>query len=103
MKSFLVCKVWDGLGCVVSLATSFNRPAHHACNNGYTLRLAGVVSLLTFGLPLAGSAASRQQLRGGHVPSAVAPLAPVGSLPGSTPDQINQQFAGCLCSSECVE
>jgi hypothetical protein len=83
MKSFRVWKVWDGFGCVVSLATIFDRPAHHACINGYTLRLAGVVSLLAFGLPLAGSAAPRQQLSGGHVPAAVARLAPVGSLPGS--------------------
>jgi hypothetical protein len=64
MKSFRVWKVWDGLGCVVSLATIFSRPAHHACINGYTLRLAGVVSLLAFGLPLAGSAASAVCQRG---------------------------------------
>src|ERR1039458_10173638 len=83
MKSFRVWKVWDGFGCVVSLATIFDRPAHHACINGYTLRLAGVVSLLAFGLPLAGSAAPRQQLSGGHVPAAVARLAPAGSLPGT--------------------
>ena len=83
MKSFRVWKVWDGLGCVASLATILNRPAHHACINGYALRLAGVVSLLAFGLPLAGSAAPRQQLRGGHVPAAVARLVPAGSLPST--------------------
>src|ERR1035437_952862 len=85
MKSFRVWKVWDGLGCVVSLATIFNRPAHHARINGYTLRLAGVVSLLAFGLPLTGSAAPRQQLRGGHVPAAVARfnLQPVDRLPAT--------------------
>src|ERR1035441_6484829 len=83
MKSFRVWKVWDGLGCVVSLATIFNRPAHHTCINGYALRLAGVVSLLAFGVPLAGSAAPRQQLRGGHVPAAVARLQPIGRLPAT--------------------
>ena len=81
----------------------FDLPARRACINGYTLRLAGVVSLLAFGLPLAGSAAPRQQLRGGHVPAAVARLAPAGSLWGSLPDQIYQQFADCLRSSEFVE
>src|ERR1017187_3262293 len=83
MKSFRVWKVWDGLGGVASLAAIFNRPAHHACINGYTLRLAGVVSLLAFGLPLAGSAAPRQKLSAGHVPAAVARLAPAGSLPST--------------------
>src|ERR1035438_9527142 len=83
MKSFRVWKVWDGFGCVGSLATIFNRPAHHACINGYTLRLAGVVSLLALGLPLAGNAAPRKQLSGGHVPAAVARLAPAGSLPAT--------------------
>src|ERR1039458_5467904 len=83
MKSFRVWKVWDGLGCVVSLATIFNRPAHHARINDYTLRLAGVVSLLALGLPLAGSAAPRQQLRGGHVPAAVARLQPIRRLPAT--------------------
>src|ERR1035441_4586902 len=83
MKSFRVWKVWDGLGCVVSLATIFNRPAHHACINGYTLRLAGGVFFVGFGLPLAGSAAPRQQLSGGHVPAAVARLQPIRRLPAT--------------------
>jgi hypothetical protein len=60
MKLIRAWKAWAGLGCVASLAKVFNRPAHHACINAYTLRLAGVVSLLAFGLPLAGSAAPRQ-------------------------------------------
>src|ERR1035441_4430372 len=83
MESIGVWKVWAGFGCVASLVTIFNRSAHRACINGYTLRLAGVVSLLAFGLPLAGSEAPRQQLRGGHVPAALARLAPAGSLPGT--------------------
>jgi kumamolisin len=83
MKSVHVWKVWGGFGCGASLATIFNRPAHHACINGYTLRLAGVVSLLALGLPLVGSAAPRQQLGGGHVPAAVARLMPAGSLPST--------------------
>jgi len=83
MKPIRAWKVWAGRGSVASLTTILNRPAHRACINGYSLRLAGVVSLLAFGLPLAGSAAPRQQLSGGHVPAAVARLAPAGSLPGS--------------------
>jgi hypothetical protein len=63
MKSFRVWKVWDGLGCVASLARIFSRPAHHACINGSALRLAGIVSLLAFGLPLAGSAAATSRRR----------------------------------------
>ena len=46
-------------------------------------RLAGFAFLLAFGLPLAAGAASRQPLSGGHVPAAVARLAPAGSLPSS--------------------
>ena len=69
--------------CEDSKATIFDLPARRPCINGYTLRLAGVVSLLAFGLPLSGSAAPRQQLSGGHVPAAVARLAPAGSLPGT--------------------
>ncbi|MGO8925643.1 MAG: immunoglobulin domain-containing protein [Limisphaerales bacterium] len=53
------------------------------CHPGRVLRLAGVFCLLTLGLPRAGSAAPRQILSGGHVPAAVARLAPAGSLPGS--------------------
>jgi uncharacterized repeat protein (TIGR01451 family) len=53
------------------------------CHPGRVVRLAGVVSLLALGLPLAGGAAPRQRLSGGHVPAAVARLAPAGSLPGS--------------------
>jgi hypothetical protein len=69
--------------CEDSKAKTFDLPAHGACINGYTLRLAGVVSMLALGLPLAGSAAPRQQLSGGHVPAAVARLAPAGGLPGT--------------------
>ena len=47
------------------------------------LLLVGVVALLAVGLPFTGSAEPRQELAGGHVPAAVARLAPVGSLPGS--------------------
>ena len=83
MKSIGVWRAWAGCGCAASRATVLNRSAHHARTNGYTLRLAGVVSLLAFGLPLAGSAAPRQQLSGGHVPAAVARLVSAGSLPGS--------------------
>jgi len=71
------------IGCAASTATIFDRPAHRACANGYALRLAGVVSLLALGLPLAGSAAPRQKLSGHHVPAAVARLVPAGSLPDS--------------------
>ena len=39
--------------------------------------------MLALGLPLAGSAAPRQKLSGGHVPAVVARLSPAGSLPGS--------------------
>ena len=71
------------------------------------VRLLKVLGPLTCGLllvlPLAGSAAPRQKLSGGHVPAAVARLAPAGSLRGSLPDQIYQQFADCLRSSEFVE
>jgi uncharacterized repeat protein (TIGR01451 family) len=38
---------------------------------------------MAFGLALAAGAAERQQLRGRHVPAAVASLAPIGDLPGS--------------------
>jgi hypothetical protein len=69
--------------CEDSKATIFDLPAHRACINGYTLRLAGVLSMLALGLPLAGSAAPRQQLSRGHVPAAVVRLAPAGSLPGT--------------------
>jgi alpha-tubulin suppressor-like RCC1 family protein len=47
------------------------------------LHLVGAVSLLAVGLPVAGSAEPRQELVGGHVPAALARLAPSGSLPGS--------------------
>ena len=83
MKSVHVWKVWGGFGCVASLATIFSRPAHHACIKGYSLRLAGVVSLLAFSLPLVGSAAPRQQLSGGHVPAAVARVKAIGGLPAT--------------------
>src|SRR5437899_2426678 len=83
MESIGLWKTWDGFGCLAPLAAIFNRPAHRACTNGYTLRLAGVLSLLAFALPLAGSAAPRQGLSGHHVPAAVARLVPAGSLPGS--------------------
>jgi hypothetical protein len=83
MKPIRAWKAWAGFGCAASLATIFNRPARHACINGYTLRLARVVSLQAFGLPLAGNAAPRQKLSGGYVPAAVGRLAPAGSLPGS--------------------
>jgi hypothetical protein len=83
MESIRVWRTRAGFGCLASLATIFNRSAHPTCVNGYTLRLAGVVSLLAFGLPLAGSAAPRQQLSGGHVPAAVARLQPMRRLPAS--------------------
>ncbi len=83
MKSIEGWKTWAGFGCGASLATLFNRPALHACINSYTLRMAGVVSLLVLGLPLAGIAAPRQKLSGGHVPAAIERMAPAGSLPGS--------------------
>jgi subtilase family serine protease len=41
------------------------------------------VWLTAFGLALGAAAAERQQLNGGHVPAAVARLAPVGRLPAS--------------------
>jgi hypothetical protein len=83
MASIEVRKARSVFDCVASLATILNRPPSRACICGYTVRLAGVLSLLAFGLPLAGSAAPRQKLSGHHVPAAVARLAPTGSLPGS--------------------
>ena len=53
------------------------------CNLRGVLHLVGAVSLLAVGLPVAGSAEPRQELVGGHVPAALARLAPSGSLPGS--------------------
>ena len=50
---------------------------------GYTLRLAGVVSLLALGLPLASSAAPSQKLSGSHVPAALARSQPIGRLPAT--------------------
>ncbi len=83
MKSIGFRKTWAGFHCVASLVTIFNRQAHRTRAKGYTLRLAGVVSLLTFGLPLTGSTAPRQKLSGQHVPEAVGRLGPAGSLPPS--------------------
>ena len=45
--------------------------------------LAGIALLMGLGLALTAAAAERQKLKGGHVPAAVARLAPVGGLPGS--------------------
>jgi hypothetical protein len=53
------------------------------CDPKRVLRLAGIASLLAFGLPLTAGAAPRQQLSAGHVPTAVARLTPAGTLPGS--------------------
>ena len=50
---------------------------------GYTLRLAGVVSLLALGLPLASSAAPGQKLSGRHVPAALARSQPIRRLPAT--------------------
>ena len=53
------------------------------CHRRCVRSLAGLVLLMVFGLAPAGWAAERQRLNGGHVPAAVARLAPVGRLPGS--------------------
>src|SRR5437016_4799917 len=76
-------KTWAGFGCVASLATIFNRPAHYTLIKGYPLRLAGVVSLLALGRPLASSAAPSQKQSGGHVPAALARSQPIGRLPAT--------------------
>jgi hypothetical protein len=68
---------------VASLATIFNRPADYAFIKGYTLRLASLVSLLAFGLPLASGAAPSQKLIIGHVPATLARSQPIGRLPAT--------------------
>jgi hypothetical protein len=83
MESIGVWKIWAGLGWVASPATVFARSVLRACTTCYSLRLAGVVFFLAFGLPLAASAVPRQRLSGNHVPAAVKRLVAAGSLPGS--------------------
>src|ERR1043165_5809927 len=71
------------------------RPSHPSCQyreltarpafiKGHPLRLAGLVSLLSFGLPLASDAAPGQKrIIGGHVPAALARSQPIGQLPAT--------------------
>src|ERR1035438_2541847 len=60
-----------------------NRSIRGTYRPWHALPLVSLVWLMAFGLALAAGEAERQQVRGRHVPAAVASLAPVGDLPGS--------------------